>query len=130
MVKINPVRKKLSQHFKPTKPSNSKKRGFSNGVKAKIPQKMKWLFWSYNIDSIDLRDDKDYIITQVLNHGNWQDLKWLFRAYSQKEIKEVVKNPGRGVWFEKVLNFWSTLFNIRFKKDIQRKAIFNINPTF
>ncbi len=99
-------------------------------IKAKIPQKMKWLFWSYNIDSIDLRDDKDYIITQVLNHGNWQDLKWLFRAYSQKEIKEVVKNPGRGVWFEKVLNFWSTLFNIRFKKDIQRKAIFNINPTF
>jgi len=92
--------------------------------KIKIPQKMKWLFWSYDIRSLDLREDKEYIISQVLNYGTWEDLKWLFRAYSEKEIKKVVKDPGRGVWFEKVLNFWVTIFNIKIKKEIWEKAIF------
>ena len=125
--KISPVRKKLnqSQHLKL---GNSKKRSFSNG--AKIPPRMKWLFWSYDVKSLDPKKDKDYIITQALNYGTWEDLKWLFKVYSEKEIKAVVKNPRRGVWFEKVLNFWTTLFNIRIKKDVWQKAIFNINPRF
>ena len=94
-------------------------------VKAKIPQKMKWLFWSYDIKSLDLKEDKDYIIPQVLNYGTWEDLKWLYKVYSEKDIKKVVKDPRRGVWFEKVLNFWTTIFNIRLKKEVWKKAIFS-----
>ena len=97
-------------------------------LKVKIPSKMKWLFWSYDIKSLDLKDDKDYIIPQVLNYGTWDDLKLLFKIYSEREIKEVIKNPSRGLWFEKVLNFWLTIFNIKLKKNIYQKAIFNINP--
>ena len=97
-------------------------------VKSKIPQKMKWLFWSYDLNGLCLKDNKDYIITQVLNHGTWEDLKWLFKVYSREEIKEVIKSPCRGVWFEKVLNFWSILFSIHLKKDIRQKAIFKIDP--
>ncbi|KKS69732.1 MAG: hypothetical protein UV39_C0003G0009 [Candidatus Azambacteria bacterium GW2011_GWA2_42_62] len=61
----------------------------------KIPQKMRWLFWSYDIKTINFDRDKDYVISQG---------------------------------FEKVLNFWTTIFNIRLKKDVREKAIFNINP--
>ena len=93
-------------------------------VKTKIPQKMKWLFWSYDIKSLDLEKDKDYIIAQVLNYGTWEDLKWLYKVYSEKEIEEVVKTPRRGVWFKKVLNFWTTIFNVRLKKEVLGKAIF------
>lgn len=93
-------------------------------VKTKIPQKMKWLFWSYDIESLDLEEDEEYIITQVLNYGTWEDLKLLYKLYSEKDIKEVVKNPRRGVWFKKVLNFWTTIFNIRLKKEVWEKAIF------
>jgi len=93
-------------------------------VKTKIPQKMKWLFWSYDIKSLDLKEDKDYIITQVLNYGTWDDLKWLYKIYPEKEIKKVVRNPRRGLWFKNVLNFWTTIFNIQLKKEIWKKAIF------
>lgn len=99
-------------------------------AKVKIPPKMKWLFWSYDIKSLDLKDDKDYIITQTLNYGDWGDLRWLFKVYSQEEVRKIIKNPGRGVWFEKVLNFWTTLFNVHLEKDIWQKAIFNINPSY
>jgi len=105
MPKANPVRKKI-----------------------KIPSKMKWLFCSYDVESLDLKDDKDYIITQTLNYGVWDDLKWLYKAYSEKDIKAVLKNPIRGVWFEKVLNFWTTIFGINLPKKVWEKAIMNISP--
>jgi len=77
---------------------------------------------------MNIEKDKKGIITQVLNYGTWDNLKLLFKIYPEKEIKKVIKNPSRGVWFEKVLNFWCTIFNIRLKKDVWEKAIFNINP--
>lgn len=93
-------------------------------IQKKIPKKMKWLFWSYDINSLNLKKDKEYIIAQVLNYGTWEDLRWLRNVYSEKDIKEVVKNPSRGVWFEKVLNFWTTIFDIHLKPEIRKKAIF------
>ena len=91
-------------------------------VKKKIPKRMKWLFWSYDIESLDLKRDKEYIITQVLNYGTWEDLKWLFRIYSKEEIKKVVQNPSRGLWFKNVLNFWLKIFNVKIKKENFEKA--------
>ena len=96
--------------------------------KTEIPPKMRWLFWSYDINSLDLEKDRDYIISQVLNYGTWDDVRWLLKTYSEEEIKKIVKKPQRGLWFEKVLNFWTTIFNIRLKKDVWQKAILNINP--
>ena len=92
----------------------------------KVPKQFQRALWSYDINKMDLEEDKKEIITQVLNYGNWEDLKLLYRLYSEKDIKEVVKNPRRGVWFEKVLNFWTLMFNIRLKKDIWQKAIFSV----
>jgi len=94
----------------------------------KIPKNFQRALWSYDIEKMDAEKDKVEIITQMLNHGNSDDLRQLFEIYSDEEIKEIVKNPRRGVWFEKVLNFWTTIFNIRLKKDVREKAIFNINP--
>ena len=94
--------------------------------KFKILQKLQWVLWSYDIRDLDLKEDKEYIITQVLNYGTWEDLKLLYKLYPEKDIKKVVKNPRRGVWFEKVLNFWTSMFNIRLKKEAWEKAIFSL----
>jgi hypothetical protein len=93
-------------------------------TRMKIPKSLQWLFWSYKIESLDLKRDKDYIISQVLNYGTEKELKWLFKVYSEKEIKEVIKNPRRGVWFKKVLNFWIKIYNIKLKKEVFERAIF------
>ena len=92
----------------------------------KVPKQFQRVLWSYDVNKMDLEKDKREIITQVLNYGTWEDLKLLYKLYSEKEIKEVVKNPRRGVWFEKVLNFWVLMFNIHLKKEIWRKAIFSL----
>ena len=115
---------KAAQKRKETLKQSAIQKFLSECDKVKIPKKMKWLFWSYDINSLDLKEDKDYIISQVLNYGTWEDLKWLFKVYSEEEIKKIIKNPQRGLWFKKVLNFWTTIFNIQLKKEIRDKAIF------
>lgn len=94
----------------------------------KLPKKFQRSLWSYDLDKMDSEVDKKEIITRVLNHGTWDDLKLLFELYSEEEIKKIVKNPSRGVWFEKVLNFWMTMFDIRLKKDIKEQALFRLVP--
>ena len=92
----------------------------------KVPKQFQRALWSYDVKKIDLEEDKREIITQILNHGTWDDLKLLRKIYTERDIKEMVKNPRRGVWFEKVLNFWMLMFNIHLKKDIWKKAIFSL----
>jgi hypothetical protein len=92
--------------------------------KKRVPKQFQRVLWSYDVNKMDLEEDKKEIITQVLNYGTWEDLKLLYRLYPEREIKEIVKNPRRGVWFKKVLNFWTTIFNIKLKREVWEKAIF------
>jgi hypothetical protein len=90
----------------------------------KVPRQFQRVLWSYDISKMDLEKDKKEIITQVLNYGTWEDLKLLYKLYPEKDIKKVIKNPQRGVWFKKVLNFWIKIYNIKLKKRIFERAIF------
>jgi len=93
-----------------------------------LPRSFHAALWSYDISKIDPARDKKDIITQVLNYGDWHDIKRLFKLYSEREIKEVVKTPRKGVWLEKVLHFWCTTLNIKLKQETYHKAIFSIHP--
>jgi hypothetical protein len=90
----------------------------------KVPRQFQRVLWSYDISKMDLEKDKKEIITQVLNYGTWEDLKLLYKLYPEKDIKKVIKNPQRGVWFKKVLNFWIKIYNIKLKKKVFERAIF------
>jgi hypothetical protein len=96
----------------------------------KLPKSLQSVLWSYNLNELDLEEDKELIITQVLNYGSWKELKWLYSIYPEKEIKKVVSHPGRRLWFEKVLNFWEIMLGISIPKKIRQRAIFSIHPQF
>lgn len=95
-----------------------------------IPSFVAPCLWSYDVKKLNLKQDKELIITQVLNHGSEERIKWLYSVYSEDEIKEVVSHPRRGLWFERVLNFWELMLGIRIPKKIREKAVFNIRPQF
>ena len=98
--------------------------------KRTIPEFVAPSLWSYDIKKLNIEEDKELIITQVLNYGDERRIKWLYSVYTEDDIKRVVSNPGRGLWFEKVLNFWEKMLDIRIPKKVRKKAIFNINPQF
>ena len=96
----------------------------------RLPKFLQSVLWSYDLNKMDLKEDGNIIIRQVLNYGDWKDLKWLYSVYSEDEIKEVVVHPGRGLWFERVLNFWEIMLRIRLPKKVKENAIFRIEPQF
>lgn len=96
----------------------------------KPPRFLQSVLWSYDISKMDINKDKELIIQQVLNYGNWQALQWLFDNYKRCEIIKIINNPSRGRWFESVLGYWSLIFNLKINREKYRSAIFDINPHF
>ncbi len=95
-----------------------------------LPKFLQSALWSYDISKMSPRKSRDLIITQVLNHGNEKQLKWLFKTYTKEEIKEVVKNPWRGMWMKSVLNYWLMIFELKIPKHIYEKALFHLEPIY
>lgn len=83
---------------------------------------------SYDLSKMDPQSDKELIITEVLNKGDDQDIRWLGKTYTQEEIKQVVASPTRGMWLESILAYWLKIFDIKLPKDVFQKAIINLNP--
>ncbi|MGH2569523.1 MAG: DUF6922 domain-containing protein [Bacteroidota bacterium] len=84
--------------------------------------------WSYNVKKLDPKRDKKYIISQILNHGTWEQVKWALKTYSRSEISEVLRNPSRGIWFDDALNFWLTIYKLKLPKQKYEQALFHLHP--
>ncbi len=97
---------------------------------SQIPTFIKWVFWSYDVERLNIKRDKELIITQVLNYGDWNSVRWLLKTYSEDVIKNVLIHPNRGVWWKKVLNFWLTVFNLEIRESKFENAVIQINPSF
>ena len=78
-----------------------------------IPSYVRPFLWSYDIDRLDLLQDKKRIITSVLNLGTSEATKWLFETYSNDDLKDAVANPLSGEWSDKSLNFWSIVLDVK-----------------
>lgn len=83
---------------------------------------------SYDLNILDIRRDKYQIITGVLNKGGIEALRWLGKTYSQKDIKEVITSPVRGMWMRSILSYWLKIFNQSLDQKIFNQAVINFNP--
>ena len=85
---------------------------------------------SYDISKMNLKSfyDKKLIIEAVLNQGTMKEIKWLFRTYNLREVKNVLRNPRRGSWDARVLNFWTKIFKIKLHPIVYETAVINLNP--
>jgi len=95
-----------------------------------LPKFLESFLPSYDISKMDLKNlyDKKLIIEAVLNQGTMKEIKWLFKTYSSREIKNVLRNPLRGCWDARVLNFWTKFFRIKLHPIVYEMAILNLNP--
>lgn len=93
-----------------------------------LPQFLQPYLASYDLTKMDIKRDKRTIITEVLNKGDDTALQWLGKTYTQKEFKEVIASPIRGMWLSSVLLYWLKVFNLKIPEDTFQKAIINLNP--
>lgn len=93
-----------------------------------LPKFLQSTLWSYDLKSLDIKKDKNIIITQILNHGSWQQIQWLRKQYSLREITNVISNPGKGLWYSDVLNYWQIILGINLSKKKIQQALFSLTP--
>lgn len=73
--------------------------------KKKIPRFLQPILWSIKVDHLDLKKDKVYIINQVLVYGGFKELRWLFRIYPKRAIKEIFIHRPLKIYSPSAFNF-------------------------
>lgn len=75
-----------------------------------VPEQLKHLFWDIDVNTLQLKKHRKYIIARVLEYGNEEAIRWLKSLYEDKEIKEVIKFERR--LSRKSATFWARIFHI------------------
>lgn len=61
-----------------------------------VPKKLQAVLWSVDVNHLDRKRDKRYIIHQILSYGRIEEIVWLFRTYKREEIKDVfLRHPSK-----------------------------------
>jgi len=77
-----------------------------------------WPFlWSYDVNSMDIKADCKIIIFNVLNYGDFDAIKWLFKTYREEEIVSNANIFPETSWNKKSLNLWKIRLGINPKKS-------------
>lgn len=92
-----------------------------------VPKFLQPYLASYELSSLDVKRDRDLIVTEVLNKGDDKGVRWLGRVYSRDDIKQVVKNPVRGMWLENNLKYWLVIFDLNLSAKKLQEAVINLN---
>jgi hypothetical protein len=95
-----------------------------------LPDFVKRALWSHDPRRIDRERDKALIITQVLNYGTWEGVRWIVRTYGDEGIRAVIRKPWRGMWWPRVLNFWMTMLDVRLPRRVVDVAEIRMQPDF
>jgi hypothetical protein len=84
-----------------------------------------FIFWDVNINKLDVRKDKEFIIERILIYGRDNDIKLMFKLYKKYSIKKILKkadwlNPNTVAYFGLVLNIKQEHFKCYEKKQPHR----------
>ncbi|HEY4526487.1 MAG TPA: hypothetical protein VJK53_01400 [Candidatus Paceibacterota bacterium] len=70
----------------------------------------KSLFWDVDPATIDLDKNARYVIERVLDFGNDEEVRWIFKHYGRKYITDVFNNSADSLT-PKSSNFWNIMLN-------------------
>jgi len=87
-------------------------------IRPQIPEDWQGILWSCNIKKLDWKRDKNYIIHQVLSYGDFNDISFLFRIYSKREIRKVFKKNPMKIYTSQSFNFIKKII-----LDIKEKSL-------
>jgi len=87
-----------------------------------LPKHLHKYFWDTNPEAIDIKKDSDYIIWKLLEYGDINDLKWMFKSFPLRSIKKIFMT--RRGFSPRVINFWHLFF------DIPKNKILCLNKSF
>ena len=90
--------------------------------KQNLPSSFESLLWSYNFSLIDPIQDKERIIINTINYGDWEHWQWIFSHYRITEVKKIIENVPASEFRPRALRLVCLLLNIKNIKYATRGA--------
>ena len=79
----------------------------------KLPDFFKPLFWSYDFSKINLQDDRERIVINTINYGDWEHWQWLIKYYGKAEIQKIIRNSPASEFRKRAFKLISLLLKIK-----------------
>lgn len=77
----------------------------------KLPAYAKKYFWETETSELKRDDDDAYIIGRILEHGDIAAVRWMFRTFDRRRIRQVLETK-KGL-SRLTAHFWRLFFNLR-----------------
>ncbi|HJX38501.1 MAG TPA: hypothetical protein VJ714_07870 [Anaerolineae bacterium] len=78
-----------------------------------IPDGLRPYFQEYDPQTLDLDRDANLILQRTLEHGTWEEVRWLFGIYGASRIRTFVQEWGERVLSRVTFNYWRKLLGIQ-----------------
>lgn len=73
--------------------------------KRQPPKQLQGILWSHDVNDLKIKEDKYYIVHQILRYGTMGELNWLFNTYSKSNIKDVFINQPAKIYSPSSFHF-------------------------
>ncbi|MBI3922122.1 MAG: hypothetical protein HY318_11945 [Armatimonadetes bacterium] len=77
------------------------------------PQSIAWLFPEYEFGGMDPETHAGVIIERLLEHGNWDELRWLFETYSEARVADWVRGHGFRLLSKRSFALWRLALDVK-----------------
>jgi len=79
-----------------------------NNRRQKLPPSFKKYFWDCDFERLTLEEYPKFIMERILSLGNRHAIQWLFRHFSEQQIREISLTSRR--LDKRTSNFWRIYF--------------------
>jgi hypothetical protein len=80
---------------------------------AQIPAGLRPHFQEYDPLTLDLQRHANLVIQRALEHGTWDEVRWLLSTYGAPRIRAFLREHGERLLSPVTFNYWRKLLRIR-----------------
>ena len=81
-----------------------------NSTGASLPEHLRPLFWDVDFDRLRVEGHERYVIERVLEYGDDEAIRWLWRTFGSSDITDVVQRSRR--ISRRTANLWTLVLDI------------------
>ncbi len=81
-----------------------------------MPSYLEKYFWDIDFEKLNYKKYPYFVIGRILEYGDVKGLRWMFKRFSNEQIKQSLKNTKD--LSLRTTNFWADFFNVN-KKEVK-----------
>ena len=89
----------------------------------RLPRDLAWLFPEVDRARIDVRRDRDFVLSRVLERGRMVDVEWCLGAYGLEGIRAFFRAAPRPELSRRTTRFWAVVLR-------EEEAAWPVAPSF